>query len=211
MGFWAAGNAALLDTAVRPGAARGIWAWAVAIALHAVFIVVLALMIRAPDFVVEPEVDTPLVVVNVPPPPPPLEVPNEGYIAAMSPRFRPRQAARVMAPHESSRTGSAAEALFRYWCENRPDTAEATGRMCPSDVIMNGLAALPDRGLLGQNDMASIGMPGYTLEEAGVQRGWRKRRPPTGQDGLAQKDASHRDDASEVFGGFPWDAKPGGH
>lgn len=211
MGFWAAGNTALLDKTAPTGSARQAASWAVAVVLHVFFLFVLGLMISAPD---DPEpigVETPMLVVNIPPPPPPLEAPNEGFNTDISPRFRPRPTPRMFEPAQSARVGSAAEALFRYWCANRPDTAEATGRMCPSDVVMNGLAALPNRGLLNQDDMTSaLGMPGYTLEEAGVQRGWRKPRAPSGQDGMASREQSHRDDTAEVFGGFPWDAKPTG-
>lgn len=110
--------------------------------------------------------------------------------------------------------GSAAEALFRYWCSKRPDTIEATGRMCPSDVVMNGLSALPERGLRGNPDAGSLfsaGDQGYTIDEAAARRGWVKPEPPTGQD--AQKVTTDKiagPHSDGVYGGFPWDVTPTG-
>ena len=186
--------------------------WAAAIGLHILLALFAGYLIAPPiDFVKqEPPREVPIAVVRLPPPPPKLDVAFAGIALSIMPRFRPRIVKPVGVPLQmTTERGSAAEALFRYWCANRPDTIEATGRMCPSDVVMNGLAALPERGLLGNPDAGSLlgaGDRGYTIDEAAARRGWVKPKPPTGQD--AQKATTdkvtgpHSDD---VYGGYPWD------
>ena len=189
--------------------------WACAIALHIVLVLFASYLIAPPrDFLKqEPPQQQPFAVVRLPPPPPKLDGALANVSISIMPRFRPR----IVRPEGvpllmTTERGSAAEALFRYWCSNRPDTIEAAGRMCPSDVMMNGLAALPERGTLGNPDAGTLlgaQDQGYTLDEAATRRGWVKPKPPTGQD--AQKAitdktvGAHSDD---VYGGYPWDAKP---
>ena len=189
--------------------------WACAIGLHVLLLLFAGYLISPPrDFVKqEPPREQPFAFVRLPPPPPKLDGALSDVAISIMPRFRPRIVMQQGAPLiTSSQHGSAAEALFRYWCANRPDTIEAAGRQCPSDVVMNGLAALPERGLLGNRDAGDLfgaGDQGYTIDEAAARRGWVKPKPPSGQD--AQKATTdkvtgpHSDD---VYGGYPWDATP---
>ena len=158
----------------------------------------------------EPPEVTPLTFIRLPPPPPKLDGALADVAISIMPRFRPR----IVMPRgvpliTTTERGSPAEALFRYWCSNRPDTIEAAGRACPSDVMTNGYAALPDRGLIGDADAGTLlgaQDQGYTIDEAAVRRGWIKPKPPKGQD--AQKAVTdktvgaHSDD---VYGNYPWD------
>ena len=192
--------------------------WACAIALHILIILFAGYLISPPvDFVKqEPPRELPFTFVRLPPPPPKLDGALADLSLSIMPRFRPRMVMPRGVPlRMTTEHGSAAEAFFRYWCANRPDTIEATGRMCPSDVVMNGLAALPERGLLGNRDAGSLfgaGDRGYTIDEAAVRRGLVKPRPPAGQDAQkAPTDKTTGAHSDDVYGGFPWEAKPTGH
>ena len=189
--------------------------WGLAIALHVLLFLFAGYLIEAPlDFLKrEPPREQSFAVVRLPPPPPKLNGALAEINTTIMPRFRPR----VVRPsgvalQMTTVRGSAAEAIFRYWCANRPDTIEATGRNCPSDVVMNGLAALPERGLLGDNDAGALlgaADRGYTLDEAAVRRGWIKPHPPSGQDAQAETtDKVTGPHSSDVYGGKPWDMKP---
>jgi hypothetical protein len=192
--------------------------WAAAVVLHVLFFIAAGYLITAPPewLKSEPDTEQSFEVVHLPPPPPRVDGELAPTSSSIMPRFRPRyflpRGVPLITTHEY---GSAAEALFRYWCSNRPDTIEAAGRLCPSDVPFNGLAALPERnGLIGEPDAGALlgaGDQGMTLDEAAVRRGWIKPKPPTGQDALKAKTdktvGAHSDD---VYGGFPWDATPTG-
>ena len=193
--------------------------WAAAIALHVVLVLLAGYLIAPPQYLFKlepPDEEHHFAVVHLPPPPPRLEGELAATAISIMPRFRPRYFLPKGVPLITTREyGNAAEALFRYWCMNRPDTIEATGRMCPSDVPFNGLAALPQRnGLIGEPDAGTLlgaGDQGMTLDEAAARRGWVKPKPPTGQDALRAKTdktvGAHSDD---VYGGMPWDATPTG-
>jgi hypothetical protein len=191
--------------------------WAAAIALHVLLAVFAGYLIAPPiDFVKqEPPRDEPFAFVRLPPPPPKIDAALADIAIAIMPRFRPRVVRPVGVPLQmTTERGSAAEAIFRYWCANRPDTIEATGRLCPSDVVMNGLAALPERGLLGDPDAGSLfgaGDQGYTIDEAAARRGWVKPKPRIGQDAQkAKTDKVTGPHSDDVYGGYPWDATPRG-
>jgi hypothetical protein len=191
--------------------------WIAALALHALFVVVAGYVLVAPRDYVRPEEETvrPFLVVRLPPPPPRLEGALADTTVNILPRFRPRIPMPQGVPLIMTRErGSAAEALFRYWCTNRPDTIESTGRMCPSDVPFNGLAALPERGMIGEPDASALlgaDDRGYTIDEAAVRRGWVKPKPPSGQDALQGKtDKTTGAKSDEVYGGYPWDVTPTG-
>lgn len=189
--------------------------WACAIALHIVIVLFAGYLIAPPlDFLKQqtPREES-FAVVRLPPPPPKLQGALADVSISIMPRFRPRVVMPRGAPLQmTTERGSAAEALFRYWCANRPDTIEATGRMCPSDVIMNGLAALPERGLLGNQDAGALlgaGDQGYTIDEAAARRGWVKPKPPSGQENQkAVTDKVTGPHADDVYGGYPWDVTP---
>ena len=191
--------------------------WAAAIALHILLVALAGYLIAPPlDYMKqEPPRDHPFAVVRLPPPPPKLDGTLSDVSINILPRFRPRYRLPQGVPLiTTTERGSAAEALFRYWCSNRPDTIEAAGRMCPSDVVMNGLAALPERGLIGNADASSLfgaGDRGYTVDEAAARRGWVKPKPPTGQDALkAKTDKTTGAHSDDVYGGYPWEATPTG-
>ncbi|MBI1213885.1 MAG: hypothetical protein GC190_20680 [Alphaproteobacteria bacterium] len=192
--------------------------WGAAVVLHVLFFIAFGYLIAPPPDLLKPdETVVPLAWVHLAPPPPRLEGELAPTSISIMPRFRPRYYLPKGVPLISTREyGNAAEALFRYWCTNRPDTIESTGRLCPSDVPFNGLAALPEHnGLIGNSDAGALlgaGDRGYTIDEAAARRGWVKPKPPTGQDGLQTKTdkatGAHSDD---VYGGYPWDATPYGH
>ena len=189
-----------------------------AIALHIVLVLTAGYLIAPPHEFLRPEPpeEHHYVVVHLPPPPPRLEGELAATSASIMPRFRPRyylpRGTPLITTHQY---GNAAEALFRYWCSNRPDTIESTGRMCPSDVPFNGLAALPERnGLIGEPDASTLlgaDDRGMTLDEAAARRGWVKPKPPSGQDALkAKTDKTVGAHSDEVYGGYPWEATPTG-
>lgn len=189
-----------------------------AVALHILLVLAAGYLIAPPREMLKPEppAERPFAVVRLPPPPPRLEGELAPTAVTIMPHFRPRYFLPKGVPLITTREyGNAAEALFRYWCSNRPDTIEATGRLCPPDTAFNGLAALPQRsGLIGEPDAGALlgaGDQGMTLDEAAARRGWIKPKPPTGQDALKNKTdktvGAHSDD---VYGGFPWDATPTG-
>jgi len=189
--------------------------WIAAIALHLLLVVLAGYLITPPHDYLKPEpaAERSFAVVRLPPPPPRLEGAPSDVAMSIMPRFRPRYYLPKGVPLITTAPyGSPAEALFRYWCTNRPDTIEASGRMCPSDVPFNGLAALPERGT-GRDDDASTllgaGDRGYTVDEAAVRRGWIKPKPPTGQDALKnQTDKTTGAHSDDVYGGYPWEQTP---
>ena len=207
--------------ALRPGSQSTVAGralpWIAALALHVVFFIMLGVLMKPPPDFIEPETqpEQVMAVVRLPPPPPQLAGAFAETPASIMPRFRPRIPMPQGVPLIMTREpGSAAEALFRYWCTNRPDTIESTGRMCPSDVPFNGLAALPERGLIGAPDASTLlgaADRGYTIDEAAVRRGWVKPKPQTGQDALSNKtDKTTGAKSDEVYGGYPWEATPTG-
>jgi hypothetical protein len=192
--------------------------WTAAIVLHILLFAFAGYLIAPPlDYMKKDQLQEapPLLVVRLPPPPPKMTGELAAIASTIMPRFRPRYHMPKGVPLiTTTQRGSPAEALFRYWCSNRPDTIEATGRLCPSDVIMNGLAALPERGLIGDADASTLlgaADRGYSIDEAAVRRGWVKPKPPIGQDGLKGKTdkvtGAHSDG---VYGDYPWDVKQSG-
>lgn len=205
--------------AVRPGslkfASTRAFPWAAAIALHVLLVILAGYLIAPPRFALKPEREKEEVfaVVRLPPEPPRIQGAPADTSFNIMPRFRPRYHLPKGVPLiTTTERGSAAEALFRYWCTNRPDTIEAAGRMCPSDVPFNGLAALPERGGLGNDDASTLlgaADRGMTLDEAAVRRGWAKPRPPAGQDALKETtDKTTGAHSDEVYGIYPWEATP---
>ncbi len=191
--------------------------WGAAIGLHVLLFLFAGYLIAPPfDFLKDEKlVVKPVTFERLPPPPPKLEGDLAAVTITMSPRFRPRIVKPQGVPLKmTNEFGSPAVALFRYWCANRPDTMEATGRTCPNDVPFTGLAALPQQALSNHADAGALfgpGDQGYTIDEAAARRGWVKPKPSAEAAQRAKTDKTVGAHSDDVYGGMPWDATPYGH
>jgi hypothetical protein len=177
-----------------------------AVAVHVAVILALAMSMSFQLSV--PEAVEPQIVAVAAPPPPPPDVrtlsPTDA-VALMVPRFRPREPLGVN-PEARQRFGDPALAVWRYLCNRDSALSDAAQRDCPDagfgsvDMgVRDPLNRQGDAGIMLGADTSTM-----SLEEAGVARGWTKKRPPTGQGAMADKtDQINQPRGPELFEDLP--------
>ncbi len=175
-----------------------------AVAVHVAAILALAYSISFQMSV--PDAIEPRIVAVAPPQPPPPDVDRFGAndtASLMVPRFRPRVPLGINP--EAQRTGNPALAVWRYLCNRDMALSEAAQRDCPEGFssvdmgVRDPLNRQGDAGIMLGAETATM-----SLEEAGVARGWIKKRPRKGQGALAEKtDQIDQPRGPELFEDLP--------